>query len=124
MQLPPDLEIADGYWQCRPRGRFTLVDAVQFVSRAIAYCRDQKTRRLVVDLTGTIGIAIPTPADRYWLAQEWADESKGNVILAVVAWPEYLDPKGFGVTAAADAGLTVAVFTSRSTALEWLSAQD
>ncbi len=74
-------------------------------------------------MTGLSGVAVPTRDDRFWIAQDWAQEAKGMVILALVAPPEYIDPGRFGVAAAADAGLKVAVFTSKSDAMEWLLAQ-
>jgi hypothetical protein len=118
-----DWEIVDRGAQYRPRGDVTLVEAVELVTRAIALCRAQKLERLLVDLTGLSGISIPTLDDRFWMAQDWAQESKGMVVVAMVVPPEYIHPTGFGVTAAADAGLTSAVFTSKAAALDWLRAQ-
>jgi hypothetical protein len=118
-----DWEIADRCAQYSPRGHVTLVEAVELVTGAIALCRVQKIQHLLVDLTGLSGVPIPTIDDRFWMAQDWAQESKGMIIVAMVVLPEYIHPKGFGVTAAADAGLMSAVFASKAAASDWLTAQ-
>jgi hypothetical protein len=118
--VPEYLEIHDGYCRYCPCGEFSLVVAVEMVSAAIAYCRDRKIHRLLVVMTNLTGYGNPTREDRFWLAQDWVDAGSRVVAVAVVARPEFIDPKRFGVTAAADAGGIGEVFTSEADALRWL----
>jgi len=120
MHVPTDMEVFDGHCRFGPRGEVSLVEAVEMVTRAIAFCSDQKIPRLLVDVTGLTGFANPTLDDRFWMVQDWADEANGAVIVAMVARSEHIHPSKFGVKAAADAGLIGDVFTSEAEALEWL----
>src|SRR5262249_42328418 len=115
------LEVAEGICQFRPRGESSLVEAVDLITGAIAYCRDQGVGKLLVDVTGLTGVSIPTLVDRFLIAEEWAREGKGMVVVALVALPEYIHPKKFGVKVAADFGLVIDVYTSRNDAYRWLS---
>ena len=92
------------------------------ITGAIALCRAQDVEKLLVDVTGLSGYAVPTLDDRYWMAQDWAHAAQGRVIVAVVALPEFIDAKKFGVKAAADAGLKGDVFTKTAHAEAWLLA--
>lgn len=123
MHAPPNLEVTSTHCRYCPRGEVTLVQAVQLVTNAIAFCRDQGNALLLVNVTGLTGFADPLLEDRYWMVQDWADASKGAVIVAIVARPEHIDPAKFGVKAAADAGLAGDIFDSEPAALEWLLAQ-
>ena len=117
------MEILEGYCRYRPRGEVSLVEAVGLVTRAIAFCRDQKIPKLLVDITELGQFSTPTLVDRYLMAEEWAQESRGAVTMALVARPEHIHPERFGVKVASDRGLRGNVFTSERDALEWLLAE-
>ena len=117
---PEYLDLRDGWARYRPQGEVTLVEGVGQVTRVITFCRERGVPRLLVDVTALHGYAMPTLADRFWMAQDWAEAARGQVTLVVVAFAEYIHPAKFGVMAAADAGLRAEVFASEDVALEWL----
>jgi O-acetyl-ADP-ribose deacetylase (regulator of RNase III) len=80
---PGPVEIVDGIACVRPRGHYSLVEAVALVSSAIAYCRDRGVTRLLIDGTAITGVAIPSLVDRFLMVEEWAHQANGVV---VVAW--------------------------------------
>jgi hypothetical protein len=122
MQFPEELEQRDGICFFRPRGEFTLSDAVDLVTRAIAYCRGRAVDRLLVDATGLEGVPVPSLVDRFLMAEEWAQEATGMVTVVMVIGPEYIHKEKFGVKVAAHFGLTVDVYTSEEAALRWFAA--
>lgn len=115
------LDIVAGICQFRPRGESSLVEAVGLINRAIAYCRDRRIGKLLVNATGLVGVAIPSLIDRFLLAEEWAQEAQGTVVVVLIVHPEYIHPEKFGVKVAKDFGLTLNVYPSETDALEWLS---
>jgi hypothetical protein len=121
MRIVASPEVREGICYFSPRGECTLVEAVALVTSAIVYCRDRGVARLLVDVTGLDGLAIPSLVDRFLMAEEWAHEGKGKVVAAMVARPEYIHPKKFGMRVAADLGMVADVFTSEGDALKWLS---
>ena len=121
MHMLDHLEVGEGICQFRPCGECSLVDAVDLITSAIAYCRDQSIDKLLVDVTGLVGVAIPSLVDRFLMVEEWAREGKGVVVVAMVARAEYIHPKKFGVKVAADFGLVLDVYTSETDAIRWLS---
>jgi len=121
MQVKDDqLTIADGMCTFRPVGKASLVESVEMITSVVAQCRARGITSLLVDVTGLFGLPVPSLADRFWMVQDWAHAAQGDLVLAVVALPEYIDPKKFGVKAAADAGLKGDVFTSVAEAKAWL----
>jgi hypothetical protein len=122
MQIQKNMHVAADVCRFRPQGRVSLVEGVEMVTNAIAYCRERGIQRLLVDVTDLTGYPVPTLADRFWMVQDWAHAAQGQVIVAMVALPEYIDPGKFGVKAAADAGLKSDVFTSAEEAQDWLVA--
>jgi hypothetical protein len=122
MQVDEQMTITDGVCTFRPFGKTSLVEGVERVTRVIAECRTRNVTKLLVDLTELFGYPIPTLADRFWMAQDWAQAAQGKLVIAFVALPEYIDPKKFGVKAAADAGLKGEVFTTVADAQAWLQA--
>jgi hypothetical protein len=102
----------------------TLHQAITLVGDAIGFCHDHQIAKLLANTTQLSGFPPPTIADRYWIAQEWAQKAKGRVIVALVVPPEVADPEKFEVTAAANAGQKADTFTSENEALAWLLAQD
>jgi len=121
MHMLDHLEVGEGICQFRPCGECSLVDAVDLIRGAIAYCRDQSIDKLLVDVTGLVGVAIPSLVDRFLMVEEWAREGKGVVVVAMVARAEYIHPKKFGVKVATDFGLVLDVYTSETDAFRWLS---
>jgi hypothetical protein len=124
MNMADYLEVKAGIGEFRPRGECALVEAVDLITEAIAYCRNGRIDKLLVVTTGLIGVSIPTLVDRFLMVEQWARESSGMVVAAMVAGPEYIHPQKFGVRVAADLGLVADVFTSESDALRWLSNYD
>lgn len=49
MSTVESLAVRNGIGTCRPRGRHSLVEAVDLVSRAIAQCRADGVDKLLVD---------------------------------------------------------------------------
>lgn len=121
MRMQDYVEVTEGICRFRPRGECSLVDAVELIASAIAYCRDRSVDHLLVDATGLVGVPIPSLVDRFLMVEEWAHEAKGVVVVALVARTEYIHPKKFGVMVAADFGLVMDVYTSETDALKWLS---
>jgi hypothetical protein len=121
MQMLESLEMHQGMCTYRPRGNYSLVEAVDLVSRAIAYCRDRGVDKLLIDVTGLVDLPIPTLVDRFLMVEDWAQEAKGMVAVAMVASPEYILPRKFGVKVASHFGLVCDVYTSEEDASKWLS---
>ena len=115
------LEIRDGLCTYRPQGKYSLVDAVDLVSAAIAYCRAHGADSLLVDVTGLKELPIPTLVDRFLMVEDWAQRAEGTVIVAMVAGREYIHPHKFGVQVALHFGLICDVYTSEEEASRWLA---
>jgi hypothetical protein len=117
---PGPLEVAGGIATYRPRGDYSLVEAVALISSAIAYCRDRGVSRLLIDARRLTGVEIPSLVDRFLMVEEWAHHASGFVTVALVALPEYIHPERFGVKVAMDFGLVCDVHTSEEAASKWL----
>lgn len=115
------LTFRDGIGTYRPRGRRTLVEAVDLVSTAIAHCREHSVRLLLVDVTGLEELPIPSLLDRFLMVEDWAAQANGMVAIAMVARPEYIHPRKFGVTVARHLGLACDIHDSEREACAWLS---
>jgi hypothetical protein len=124
MNMADYLEVKAGIGEFRPRGECALVEAVDLITEAIAYCGNGRIDKLLVVTTGLVRVSIPTLVDRFLMVEEWARKSNGVVVVAMVASPEYIHPQKFGVTVAADFGLVADIFTSESDALRWLANYD
>jgi hypothetical protein len=123
MRSPEFLEITEDYARFRPEGEVSLDRAVALIGEAIRFCHDHEIQRLLVDTTALTGFAPPTLAERYWMAQKWARQARGQVAVGMVVPPEVIDPDKFEVIAAENAGQTANVFTSEAEAMEWLLRQ-
>jgi hypothetical protein len=108
----------------RLRGRHSLVEAVDLISRAIAECRQSGVTRLLVDATGVEDVPVPSLVDRFLMVEDWAQASQSSVVVALVTHPRYIHPRKFGVTVAAHLGLTCDVCTSEEAAMKWLRVAD
>jgi hypothetical protein len=114
------LEVIDGVCRFRPRGECSLVEAVELINRAIVYCRDRNIARLFADITGLVGVSVPSLVDRFLLAEDWAHEARGMVVVALVVHVEFIHPEKFGARVARDLGLKMDIFSSETDALKWL----
>lgn len=113
-------EVSDGVCTYRPRGRFSLVEAVDLISRAISHCRDRGVTKLLIDVTGMQDVPIPTLVDRFLMMEDWAHAAQGKVVVALVAPPGFIHPRKFGMTVALHFGLVCDVYTSEAAASKWL----
>lgn len=77
-------------------------------------------RNLLVVTSDLTGFEPPSIFDRYDFVRKWARVAGGAVRVAMVARPEMIDPRKFGVTVAANHGLIADVFESEDEALAWL----
>jgi len=121
---PEHLEITEDYARIQLESEPSLEERTAVVAQAIAFCREQKIRRLLVNGLQTAGIDIPSVVDRYWAMQEWGELSEWVVSVAVVMPQEYIDPEKVGVLFAENARCKTNAFTSEPEALEWLLAQN
>jgi hypothetical protein len=113
-------EITEYHATFRPSGEVSLAEAIQLVNDAIAHARDRGIRKLMVNITELTGFESPPIGSRYFLVREWAQTARGAVSVAMVLRDDFIDPQKFGVTAAANAGLTGEAFTTEEEAVEWL----
>jgi hypothetical protein len=120
MSKPEQLEILADHSIFRPTGQISLDAAVQLVTSAITFAREQHIRKLMVVTTGLTGFKPPDIVTRYFFIHEWARAAAARVCVAVVARPEMIDPQKFGIIVAANAGLISDVFESEEKALAWL----
>ena len=119
MPSPIDFEILDGYACFRPAGQMTFYEAVAVISDAIAQACDKGIKRLLVDTVKLSGFPHPTTTERYYMAEQWASNSRG-LRLSVIARAELIDPFRFGIMVARNRGLFANVFPSETEAVEWL----
>jgi hypothetical protein len=120
--LPTEpLDIRNGLCIYRPRGKNSVVEAVDLISAAIASCRARGANALLVDVTGLNDLPIPTLVDRFLMVEDWAQRAGGTVVVAMVAPVEYIHPQKFGVKVALHFGLICDIYTSEEEALKWLS---
>jgi hypothetical protein len=77
---------------------------------------------LLVD-AGDAGFGSPSLADRSRMVRLWADAAAGQLRIAVVAPPDFIDPERFGVVSARNFGLAAQVFESERAAVAWLRAE-
>ena len=116
-----DFEIVRGRGYFRPRGAVSLAQAVEMVDAALEFACGQGLRAVVVDVTGLTGFASPTAAQRFFFIHQWAQTVHGRARVSVIARPEFLDPRRFGNTVAANMGFEAQVFESEAEAVAWLS---
>jgi len=122
--MPPEFfTLRDDYALYRPHGEFDLDQTVDLIDNAVLYCRQNKITGLLVDVTGVIGLPLPSLSDRFWLITKWAETAKEKVILCLIVSPEMIAPDKIGVTIAANRGLRSDVFTTETDAVTWLQAE-
>ncbi len=120
MEVPEFFEQNEQYTRYRPVATVSLSGAITLISKAILFAREQRIRRLLVDITGLSGFAPPTLSERFRMVTDWANAAEGRVKLAMVAHPNMIDPERFGVTVAQNRGLNGNIFSSETEALTWL----
>jgi hypothetical protein len=106
----------------RPVGQVSLDQTVKLVSAAILFARDRKISRLLIDATQLTGAPVPTTLEHFSMAQQLARDAQCAVKVAMVAKPELIDPRKFGITVARNRGLIADIFPSEAEALAWLLA--
>ncbi|WP_425614563.1 hypothetical protein NA78x_004436 [Anatilimnocola sp. NA78] len=107
----------------RPCGELSeFRQAVEAVAEGIRYAVTQpEIRRLLVDSSGLVGFPLPTMLDRYDMGLAWVKAAgTSSIRMALVARPELIDPKKFGVLVAANRGVAGNVFDNEAAALAWL----
>ncbi len=114
------IEYSDGVCQYRPRGRHSLVEAVDLISRAIAHCRDRGVSRLLIDASGFEDLPIPSLVDRFLMVEDWAQAGQGTVVAVLVVPDQYIHPGRFGVKVAKSFGLVCDVYATETAAMKWL----
>jgi hypothetical protein len=121
MDAMTDFELADGYAVFRPTGQLTLDGALTLLSAAITHARKRGISKLLIDTTALEGFN-PTIStwDRYRFAEQLARAAMSSVVVAMVAHPELIDARRFGVTVARNRGMMSAIFATEAAALEWL----
>lgn len=122
--LPEFFTVLPDRAEFRPRANTTLWPAARLITRAMEYAREQKIRKLLVDITGLTGFSAPNLGERYYIMHEWADAARGQLRVVFFAPKEMIDNEKFGVTAARNAGLEMEAFTTEAEALTWLMAEE
>lgn len=115
-----NIEVDDDCAYYRPAGRVTLEQGAELVDQAIAFARDRRIPKLLVDCTKLTGFPSPSLPERYFMVRGWAHTAQSLVQVAMVARPELIDPEKFGVTVARNAGLQAEVYPTEAEALAWL----
>ena len=118
--IPKHLEIKEGLCTYRPRGRHSLVEAVELVAKALATCRDRGVTHMMIDGTGFVDLPVPTLVDRFLMVEDWAQAAQSTVVAALVVPAKYIHPRKFGVNVAASFGLVCDIYTSEAAAMKWL----
>ena len=120
MNSPEYYEIAAGYACYRPAGQVSLKEAIELVSRAIAFSRDHQIGKLLVDTTKLTGFGPPGTWARFRIARQLAFESRKLVTVVLIARAEMIDPQRFGFSVASNLGMSGEIFSSEAEAVAWL----
>ena len=120
MDAPDNFELIAGRGFYRPVGSVTLKEAIELVSTALAYAREQGISDMLVNISALTGFAPPSLAERYFLIERWVAIDGGKVRMAMVARAELIDPEKIGVLMALNRGLVSNIFESEDEALIWL----
>lgn len=121
MEAPDRFEITGRIAAYRPVGRVTFDEGVERIAAAIALARAEGVCEMLVNTTGLTGFGPSSTFQRFDQAVRWAAASGGYVRLAIVAVAAMIDVEKFGVTVAANRGVTSDVFTTEAEALAWLN---
>jgi hypothetical protein len=113
-------EMAGDHAQYRPTSELSLDQATRLITSGIDFARQRQVKKLMVVTLGLSGFKPPNVIQRYYFIHEWAKASGLFVRVAVVAYPEMIDPQKFGVTVGSNVGFVCDVFTLEEEALTWL----
>lgn len=112
-------EVRGDYIFCNYRGPFELSPLHELSRAAKAFCAEQGSNRILLDLRESHGAF--DIVGRFELAVRMAEEWRGSSIrLAVIGRPDQELPDHFWETAATTRGVTARVFGGEGEALEWL----
>jgi hypothetical protein len=123
MNVSENIEVNERYCRFRPADTVSTVEAVEQVAQAIAFCRERKIPKLLVDWSRLTQVTLPTLVDRFLMVEDWAEAGNGSVIVAMVVPPGLIHPQKFGAKVAENLGLIIDGFPSEREAMEWLLAE-
>ena len=123
MNTPEHFLVVKDYAAYRPAGKVALPEAIEMVREAIAFAREQRISRLLINTTQLSGYGVLGTLERFQVAEAWAKEASSAIIVAVVARGDQIDSGHFGLTVARNRGLHGEVFSSETEALVWLQMQ-
>jgi hypothetical protein len=104
----------------RPAGKVTIEEAVELLDQAIAWTRDRRIPKLLINAKALVGFPSPSLPARYFFSRRWAETGQNRVQLALVIRAEMMDPEKFGVIVARNIGMNVDAFPEETEALAWL----
>ena len=116
--------IVSDHAEYRPDGEVPLDQAVNMVISAIELTRVQNVRKLLIVTSALSGFESPGLGTRYFFIEDWARAARGQVKVALVARPEMIHARKFGVTVAANSGFRCDIFPTEDEALVWLRVDD
>ena len=117
---PENFQMAEGYACYRPVAQVSFQGALDLACTAIAYARENRIRKLLVDSTLLTGFGSPAVWERFEMGMQCAAAARALVIVALVMKAEFIDPDRFGVKVARNRGLHTNVFATEDEAREWL----
>jgi hypothetical protein len=120
MKVADNFQIEQGYASFRPVGKVSLEEGAAACVEAIRVAGENGIRQLLINLTRLTGLGPISTLDRFWLAKQFASAAKPGLKLAVVANPDMIDERHFGVMAARNRGLQANVFAAEEEAQAWL----
>src|SRR6476469_5273542 len=94
---------------------------MELILHAVAFAREHKVRRLLIDTTDLQGFESLTVTNQLNNSERLVREAGATMKIAVVERPEMIDPQRFGAVVAANRGLHGYIFTSEAEAQAWLA---
>jgi hypothetical protein len=119
MNFPVHFEVVEGIAYYHPAGKVSFGEAMALGSSAIATCRENGIRKLLINATKLTGLKNPSTFERYQLSEQLADHASG-VMVAFVAPKDMIDSDHFGIIIARNKGMIASVFSSEPHAQKWL----
>jgi hypothetical protein len=116
------LEPKRGYVSFHPEGRVSFAECANLIHDAIKLACDQGAQKLLVDISGLTGFALPTTAPRFYLVEWLASEATIPIKFALVCRPELIRENHYATMIGRNRGLLCEVFPSESEAVKWLLA--
>ena len=77
MNIAEYLEVTESHCRFLHPNTVSMVESVELMTRAIAFCRDQKIPKLLVDASGLTHLSPPTLVDRFLMVEDWAQQRAG-----------------------------------------------